>query len=208
MAQSVYVVDDSSDMRDSVAGFLRVSGLSVETFGSARAFLSRFSPALSGCLVLDVHMPEMSGIELQETLVTMRASLPVIVVSGNAAIADVVRTMKLGSLEFIEKPYSPKHLLECVHEALRVDLRRREEGSMRAQAQACFARLTERERQIVSLVVAGRPSKLIAGEMGLTVSTIDNHRAKIMKKLRAETAADLARIALLADPALAFPRGK
>lgn len=203
--QTVFVVDDSPGMREAVSSFLLANGMSVKTFGSAKEFLAAYDGSSGGCLILDIRMPEMSGVELQEHLLAQGVTLPIIIVSGHAAITDAVKAMKLGSFEFMEKPYSPDILLRRVREALEHDRKIRTENALLTQFKSRYLRLTEREKQILALVVAGKQSKIIADRMGLSVSTIDNHRANIMNKLHAETSADLVRIALLADPDLAFP---
>jgi two-component system, LuxR family, response regulator FixJ len=198
------VVDDHAEMLSSLREFLIASGILVETFSSAAEFLTVFDPDRPGCLILDIQMPGMSGIELQEVLDAKGVFLPTIVVSGNASCREVVRTMKLGSLDFLEKPYAPDELLEKVREAFRLDQRRREEYAQRARHRARYEKLSPREKEILSWVVSGYQSKVIADKVGLRVSTVDNHRANIMKKLGAATSADLTRIALIVDPGLAF----
>lgn len=203
--QTVFVIDDDSRIRESLTALLASVGLQVEAFESAMAFLEVYDPSRSGCLVLDIRMPEMSGIELQERLVSKKATIPIIIVSAHADVPTVVRTMKLGSFDFLEKPFSPQQLLETIYKALEQDRRQRMEHAIRFSVQQSLALLTSREREILALVVSGNPSKKIATQLNLTVSTVDNHRANIMRKLRAETPADLTRIALLADPSLGLP---
>ncbi len=206
--QTVFVVDDNQTMLRSVSDFLQASDIDVETYDSAQAFLGSYDTERSGCLILDIQMPEMSGLELQTSLCSKGASLPIIIVSGHTVISDVVRAMKLGPFEFIEKPYNPELLLERVRGALRLDRKRRIESEERAELKNRFDKLSEREKQILSWVVAGHHSKMIAIKTGLTISTVDNHRANIMKKLKANTSADLTRMALLIDPHLAFSAEK
>lgn len=203
--QTVFVVDDDPGMRKSVSLLLKSAHLEAETFASAREFLGAFDPQREGCLILDLRMPEISGIELQEELLRIGSSLPIIVVSGHASVSTAVRSMKLGSFEFLEKPYSPEILLERVSAALELDQRSHQLRAQAADSRSRLDRLTPKERQILAHVVSGKTSKQIAERLGLSVSTIDNHRANLMKKLRAETAADLTRIALTADPSLARP---
>jgi two-component system, LuxR family, response regulator FixJ len=204
--QTVFIVDDDRGMRGALGDYLRSAKLNVETFDSARSFLAAYVPSRPGCLILDIRMPGMTGLELQEHLVLQGVPLPILVVSAHAQVADAVKSMKLGSFEFIEKPYASEFLLKRVREALEHDQRTRSERSQLAQARECFKKLTEREKEILRLVVAGKQSKRIADLLELSVSTVDNHRANIMRKLSAETSADLTRIALLIDPGLAFSR--
>ncbi|HXH32766.1 MAG TPA: response regulator [Bacteriovoracaceae bacterium] len=198
----VYVVDDDAGMRDSLTMLLIAENFQVETFDSANAFLKICAAGMSGCLILDLKMPGMSGLELQEHLTSVGIELPVIFITAHGDVPTAVRAMKSGSFDFIEKPYSTQLLLESVYKAIQVDCENRAEKSWRYQAQEKMKLLTEREREILILVVQGKPSKLIAELLNLSVSTVDNHRAKIMKKLDAETTADLTRIALIANPNL------
>lgn len=202
---TIFVVDDDAKVRQSLGDFLRASGFEVAEFASASGFLDNCRPGQSGCLILDLHMPEISGIELQEALQARGIRLPAIIVSGQASIADAVKATRLGAFEFIEKPYSPDVLLKRVHEALELDREKREESAKQEILRGRLRSLTKRERQILSWVVVGHDSKTIAEKAGLSVSTVNNHRSNIMEKLAAKTAADLSRIAILADPSLALP---
>lgn len=204
--QTVFVVDDSPEMRRTLCGFLRAAGLNVQDFSSADTFLSVYKPEMGGCLVLDIQLPGMSGLDLQEFLSRNGISLPIIIVSGQAMVKDAVRAMKLGSFEFVEKPFEPKFLLARVKEALNHDRESRKIAAKRDVYRERYNKLSERERQILSLVISGKGSKEIASAMSLTVSTVDNHRANLMKKLKAGTSAELATIALTVDPSLAFPK--
>lgn len=201
---TVYIVDDSPEMLRTITGFLRTAGLNVEAYSSAEEFLAAWHPESEGCLILDIQMPGMTGIELQELLQNREISLPVIIVTGCAVVKDAVRSMKLGSFDFIEKPYEPLLLLRRIQDALKCDQERRARSTERKLCRERFAKLTNRERQVLSYVISGKPSKTIASTMNLSVSTVDNHRANILKKLNASTSADLARIALMVDPDLAF----
>lgn len=202
--QTVFVVDDNAEMRLTLSAYLRAAGLKVTVFESALAFLQEFRADMAGCLVLDIKMPEMSGLELQEALNGAGSRLPVIVVSGEAAVMDAVRAVKQGSFEFMEKPYAPNRLLAKIKEALEFDAKERARQERRALLLDRFRSLSERERRVLALVVRGLQSKAIADQLAISTSTVDNHRSNIMKKLGAETAADLTRLALLADPSLAL----
>jgi FixJ family two-component response regulator len=196
VVQTVFVVDDNPEMRKSLSDFLQAAGQEVRSFDSGKAFLSFYKPEMPGCLILDIQMPEMTGIELQEILCSQGFALPIIVVSGGAAVMDAVKTMKLGTFDFIEKPFDPHVLLARVQEALNHDRKNRADDVERRQIRERYAKLTAREREVLDAVVAGLPSKEIADKMGLTISTVDNHRANIMKKMGATTSADLTRIVL------------
>ena len=202
--QTVFVVDDNLTLLEAVREFLSVAELIVETFSSAKDFLAAYSATRPGCLLLDIHMPDMTGIELQERLIEMNISIPIIVVSGRSAVSDAVKSMKMGIFDFLEKPYSSEFLLKRVRDALELDHKQRSDHSKSSESRNRFEQLTDRELQILSHVISGKPSKVIADQMGLAVSTVGNHRANIMRKLQAETSADLTRIALLLDPSLAF----
>jgi two-component system, LuxR family, response regulator FixJ len=207
--QTVYIVDDNSEMRRSVSRFLAAAGLKVEDFSSAEAFLeAEIGP---GCLVLDINMPNMTGYELQKKLLDSGIGLPVIIVSGHSVVSDIVKTMKLKPFEYIEKPYDPHFLLQQIHAALAYDLNERKLEGERKGALERFSSLTAREHEVPAGVIAGLQSKAIADKLGLSTSTVDNHRANIMKKLKAATSAELTRICLMADPSMALtmkgPRG-
>jgi two-component system response regulator FixJ len=202
--QTVSVVDDCPEMLRSICEFLGMAGFRSEGFTSAEEFIASFHPDMAGCLVLDLHLPKMSGLQLQEFLKSKGSLIPVIIISGRADVRDAVKAMKLGSLEVVEKPFAPESLLSLVREALTSDNQRRREDQRRNISRERFAKLSKREREILARVISGKPSKQIADAMKLSVSTVDNHRANIMKKLKAETSADLTRLTLMMDPALAF----
>jgi len=203
--ETVFIVDDDPGMRKSLGRLLESVNLPMETFASAKEFLESYEVDRPGCLILDVRMPEMSGLELQQEMAERRIFLPVIVVSGHADVNTAVRAMKLGSFDFIEKPCPPQYLLERIYNALAEDRRTRADRRWRESLRARLALLTPREREILNLVASGRPSKWIARQLDLSVSTVDNHRANIMRMLEAATPADLTRIAVAADPTLLKP---
>lgn len=198
----VYVVDDDPGMRKSLTMLLTAANFQVNSYESADAFLEAYTPDMTGCLVLDIRMPKMSGLELQEYLSSVGINLPIIFITAHGDVPTAVRAMKQGSFDFLEKPYSAQTLLEGVYKAILKDCEKRAELARRFSAQEKIKILSEREREILIMVVLGKSSKVIAEVLGLTVSTIDNHRARIMKKLQVETAAELTRIALIADPHL------
>ncbi|MEZ0391043.1 MAG: response regulator transcription factor [Pseudobdellovibrionaceae bacterium] len=201
-APTVFVIDDDPGMRKSLTFLFKSEGFLVETFKDGPSFLRTYNPERPGCLILDIRMPGMSGLEVQEHLFSIADPIPIIIISAHADVSSAVRALKGGSFDFLEKPYSPTLLLERVKMALEKDQALRAEKVWRVSYLHRVQELTAREKQILALVVAGKPSKMVADRLGLSVSTVDNHRARIMKKLKAETTADLTRIALLADPNL------
>jgi two-component system, LuxR family, response regulator FixJ len=193
--QTVFVVEDNPAMRGALRDFFVTAGLDVRSFDSAEAFLAGYTEDQSGCLVLDIKLPAMSGVDLQKHLLKLGVRLPVIMVSGHAKVIDAVNAMKMGAFEFIPKPYPSDLLLERVRQALAQDLSSR-------LSRRLMQNLTDRERQILALVVSGLQSKAIADKLQLTVSTVDNHRANIMKKLAVGSIADLVRFVMKNDPDL------
>lgn len=191
---TVFVVDDDQAMRKSLARLLDSVGLKAETYDCAEAFLADYDPTRPGCLVLDIRMPGISGLELQEQLAADGARLPVIIMSAHGDVEKAVRAMKSGAVDFIKKPYKGRVLLERVREALALDARRRSAEAARAGVAARAARLTPREREIAPLLVAGKSAKRIAFELGLSRKTVDVHRGHIMSKMQADSVVELARM--------------
>ena len=199
VAGLVYVVDDDEAVRDSMRWLLEANGFQVSSFASAEEFLARLpDPEPIACLLLDVRMPGMSGLELHEELVRRGSALPLIFITGHGDVPMAVSRMKKGAHDFLEKPFSDAQLRQLVTECLaraeaaHRDLRDDREASERIE------RLTGRERQVLELIVAGRLNKQIADDLGISIKTVEAHRANIMDKLGARTMADLMRIALRA----------
>jgi FixJ family two-component response regulator len=196
----VYIVDDEPAIRDSLAMLLRSVGLASRAFSSAPAFLEGFDPRAPGCLVADVRMPGMSGLELQEALRARAAALPVIIITGHGDIAMAVRAMKAGAADFIEKPFNEQVLLDAVHRAL---AQHRPGGAppsaARGEIEARVATLTPREREVMLLVAEGRPNKVVATRLGLSTRTVEVHRAKAMEKMQARSLAELVRMAIACE---------
>ena len=184
-------------MRDSLRWHLGSVGLSAEVFATAEEFLNACHPDRPGCLLLDVRMPGMSGLNLQEELAARHYTLPIIVMTGFAEVATAVRALKTGAIDFIEKPFSSEFLLERIRQAIDADRQARDAQAWRSQVAERFALLTARERAVMELVVAGKANKVIAGELGLSAKTVEVHRANVMKKTGADSVADLVRRALL-----------
>jgi len=195
---TVFVVDDDRAMRDSLRWLLESVGLSVRTYATAAEFLGDYDATRPGCLVLDVRMPGMSGLDLQAELTRRGAGLPTIVVTGHAEVPMAVRAVKAGAIDFIEKPFSDQLLLDRVRQALEIDRQDREVRGRREEARRRLESLTAREREVLGLVVAGRANKEIAATLGLSTKTVEVHRAHVMSKMEAESLAELIRVAILA----------
>ena len=192
----VYVVDDDEGVRDSLQYLLEASQYQVYTFASAEDVLAQFDPHAIAVLVLDVRMPGMSGLQLQEALLARKAALPIVFVTGHGDVSMAVSTMKKGAVDFIEKPFNQADLKVLVDRLL-VQARERAAAVERERMNAALlARLTAREQQVLERIVAGRLNKQIAADLGISIKTVEAHRANIMDKLEANTVADLMRVAL------------
>jgi FixJ family two-component response regulator len=183
---TVFVVDDDPETRKALRLLLTSSGRTVESFATAEEFLDAYDER-PGCLVLDVRMPRMSGLELQEQLAFRRVEIPVIFVTAYGDVPSAVRAMREGAVDFLEKPFSGNQLLSDVGRAIELDERRRQSAAQRAAAAARLESLTPREREVVRGLVRGLNSKRIAGELGITAKTVDNHRTRAMAKLGLES---------------------
>jgi two-component system, LuxR family, response regulator FixJ len=193
---TIYVVDDEPALRDSIAMLVASVGMQARTYPNAEAFLAGYSPGAAGCLVVDVRMPGMSGLELQETLAARRIALPVIIMTGHGDIAMAVRAMKAGAADFLEKPFNDQVFLDSVQRALRQPLAKPAGEGDVAAIRARIDELTEREREVMLLVVEGRANKVIAAKLGLSIRTVETHRAKVMEKTEARSLAELVRMAI------------
>ena len=194
----VFVVDDDADIRDSMRVLLEVAGFKVRTFTSAKQFLAD-DHAKHGCLIADVRMPDMSGLELQQELNRRGAVIPVIFATGVAEIPVAVEAMQHGAFDYLQKPISQEDLLDRVRRALSFDATTRASLLERRQAEERFESLTEREREILGMVVSGLSNKEAAARMKLSARTVEIHRAHIMNKLHASSLSDLVRIVLVAE---------
>lgn len=192
----VFIVDDDPGMRNSTRWLVESLGLPVCTYGTAREFLAEFDSCATGCLILDVRMPDMSGLEVQEELRSRGSKIPIIFVTGYGEVATAVRALKSGALDFVEKPFSDQFLLDRVRAAVEADMsasKKRAEAAERAER---LQRLTPRERQVLDLVRAGLPNKAIAVELNISDKTVEYHRANFMKKLRAGSLAELFKLTM------------
>jgi two-component system response regulator FixJ len=197
---TVFVVDDDPAMRESLSYLIGSVGIRVRTFENAQAFLDQHDSGDRGCLVLDVRMPGMSGLELQEHLNQQGLSLPVVMVTGYGDVPMAVRALKSGALDFLEKPFTDQELLDRVNEALHVDERLRRLEEKRSLFDARVSRLTKRESQVMHLVVDGKSNKLIAHELGLSPKTVEVHRSRVMDKMEAGSLAQLLRLVIGNSP--------
>ena len=190
----IFVVDDDAAMRRSLAYLFDSAGWQVETFESARDFLQRYAGHTPGCLLLDVRMPLMSGLELQQELSRHAISLPVIFLSGHGDLAMAVQTMKAGACDFLEKPCKDQVLLDAVSRAVARSVDESRNAASANTAQSALARLTAREREVALLMAEGKASKVIARELGISDKTVQVHRHNTMEKLGLHSAAEVARL--------------
>ena len=195
--KTVFVVDDDAAVRQGLRFMLRVAEYDVEAFPSARSFLENYDPRRGGCLLLDVQMPQMTGLDLQQRLNVRGWRIPVIFITGHGTVPLAIAAMKAGAFDFIEKPLREDSLLESIERALRWNDRAYEERLERASLQVRAALLTPREREVFELVVAGEPNKVIARHLGISFRTVELHRAHIVEKLHARSLSDLIRMAII-----------
>ncbi len=191
----VFVVDDDPLVRDSVADLLGSGGFAVQTFGSATEFIQTKRPDISACLILDVELPDLSGLDLQTELAKSGFEVPIIFLTGHGDIPMSVQAMKAGAMEFLTKPFRGRELLDAVKQALARDAEFRKQRSETLDLRERLGTLTPRERQVLALVVTGLLNKQIAGELGTSELTIKAHRGHVMRKMHAASFADLVRMA-------------
>jgi RNA polymerase sigma factor (sigma-70 family) len=192
----VYVVDDDDAVRDSLQWLLEASRYRVFGFDSAEAFLAGYDPAAIAVAILDVRMPGMSGLQLQEELLARETTLPIVFITGHGDVPMAVNTMKRGAVDFIEKPFDQGALKSLVDRLLDEARERAAETERRKLNEALLAKLTPREQQVLERIVAGRLNKQIADDLGISIKTVEAHRANIMDKVNANTVADLMRVVL------------
>ena len=190
---TVFVVDDDPAVRESLEYLIESVGLNVASYATAQGFLDAFDPSKPGCLVLDVRMPGISGLDLLDALAERKALLPVIIITGHADVPMAVRAMKTGAVDFIEKPFNDQVLLDRVQRAIDEDSKTRVERSQAESIAAKRATLTPRELEVMDLVVAGHSNKDIAAKLGLSQKTVEAHRAHVMQKMQADSLAELVR---------------
>ncbi|HHJ19121.1 MAG TPA: response regulator transcription factor [Gammaproteobacteria bacterium] len=202
---TVFVVDDDSAVLDSLRWLLESVNLNVETYDSAEAFLQNYSIYRIGCLVADIRMPGMSGLQLQQKLKAHKYALPIIFVTGHGDIPMAVRAMKYGAADFIEKPFNDQDLLDRTQAALEKDKINHQYRKRYETIRARMANLTRRERQVLDLVVHQNANKKIAGDLGVSIKTIEFHRARVMEKMHADSLLDLAEMAREVRPSSEDP---
>jgi two-component system response regulator FixJ len=194
---TVFLVDDDLGYRQSLRFLLEEAGLDVADFESATAFLQAYEPKIPGCLVLDVRMPEMTGLELQEYMVDERFNLPIIFITGHGDVPMSVEAMKRGAMDFIEKPFEAQSLISAIKQAFARDKERRLSQARKYQIQAMYARLTTREREVMRLVVAGKSNKQIASALRVSPRTVEVHRARVMEKMESHSLPELINMAVV-----------
>lgn len=196
-AQCVYVIDDDAQVREAVSSLLESVGIECQTLSTAAEFMSGFSASHSGCVVLDVRMPDLGGLELQQWLAEQRSPLPVIFLTAHADVPLAVRVLKQGAIDLIQKPFNEQELLEAVQRGLALDRqrRRREQGSERLITR--LNTLSGRERQVMALLVRGFHTKRIASELGISEKTVAAHRASVLMKTRVENVVELVHLAVI-----------
>ncbi len=199
VAPTVFVVEDDAVLRDSLRWLIASVGLTPECFPTAEHFLAAYDPDRSGCLVVDIRLPGMSGIALQAVLKERGIALPLIVITAYAEVSTVVKTITEGAIDFFEKPFSDELLLDSIRKAIDLDRRLRDERRARAGVRARLATLTPREREILALITKGRASKMIASELRISAKTVEAHRSRLMRKLEVDSIAELIRLGLVGE---------
>ncbi len=196
--QTVFVVDDDIAIRDSLSWFIESVGINVQTYASPKDFLDIVSPLHWGCAVLDIRLPGMSGLELQERLAEVNVPLQVIIISGYADVSMAVQAMKANAFDIIQKPFNPHFLLTRIQEALEEARKARDAKNMRTEFASLLKELTRRERQVLDQVMVGRLNKVIAADLGISNRTVEVHRARVMEKMNVRSVAELVRIGIMA----------
>lgn len=197
MEPQVFVIDDDQAVRESLGLLLRSMGQRASLFDSAQAFLDQYTPEMCGCIVLDIRMPGMSGVELHQRLKTMSCTIPVIFVTGHGDVPMAVEAMHSGAFDFIQKPFRDQELLDRINHALTWDTEHRSEERRRRSVLEKLASLTPREREVLDCVVQGLANKVIAMDLDLSQRTVEIHRARVMEKMGARSLAELVRMSLL-----------
>jgi FixJ family two-component response regulator len=198
--QTVFIVDDDEAMRDSLAWLLESNGLRVRSFESGEAFLDAWRADMAGCLVLDVRMPGISGLELHERLQALNSPLPIIFVTGHGDVPMAVSALKKGAADFIEKPFNDKEILRLIEQCLATDREQQSRRRRYAEISGRLAALTPREREVMDLMAAGRLNKQIADDLGISIKTVEVHRSRVMDKMEVRSVAELVQLVMKRPP--------
>lgn len=198
--QSIFIVDDDEALRDSLVWLLESSGYHVYAYESAEVFLDAYRCEMTGCLVLDVRMPGMSGLELFEELRRRHCTLPVIFITGHGDVPMAVAAVKRGAVDFIEKPFGDRDMLGLIEESLARERDSRRQRQLEAETARRLAELTQREREVLDLIIAGKLNKQIADLLGISIKTVEVHRARVMEKMGASSLAELVQNVITGEP--------
>lgn len=193
---TIFIIDDDDEVREALQLLMESVGLPVEVFSSAAGYLEVFDQNRSGCIILDVRMKGMTGLELQEALQAYPLCPPIIMITGHADVPMAVAAVQAGVTDFIEKPFNDQVLLDSIHRAIETDAERRGKALQIVEIQAKMDKLTNREKEVMDMVVVGKRNKVIAYDLGISQSTVEAHRAKVMEKLEAKSLSDLMRMTL------------
>lgn len=194
---TVFIVDDDSAVRDALVELIQSMDMKAHAYHSVNAFLKDYSPSKRGCLVLDVRLPQHSGIELQQHLNRHKITIPIIFVSGHSTVSIAVQTLKAGAIDFIEKPFNDQDLLDSIQRAMKIDKKSRNEQRWREKTSAYLNCLSKREKEVLRFLIQGKANKTIAHEMTLSIKTVETHRAHIMQKLEINSMAGMVWMALI-----------
>jgi two-component system, LuxR family, response regulator FixJ len=196
---TVFIVDDDEAVRDSLGLLLRAAGYRARCYASAKDFLKAFDPRDYGCIVLDIRMPGMTGLELQRHLIEIGCNIPVVFITGHGDIPMAVEAVRQGAVDFIQKPFDDQELVDRIEEAMKQAARQREGELERLQILDRIASLTAREKEVMGQVVLGKANKVIAGDLGVSQRTVEIHRARVMEKMQANSLARLVRMVMVAE---------
>nr|WP_286206650.1 response regulator transcription factor [Thauera linaloolentis] len=198
--QIIHVVDDDEALRDSMTWMLEGNGYRVLTYESAEAFLRVCRPDMAGCVVLDVRMPGMSGLEMFEELGRRRCTLPVVFITGHGDVPMAVSALKKGAVDFIEKPFSERDMLRLIEQCLMLERDSRDKRLQEADTARRLEHLTQREREVLDLIIVGKLNKQIADVLGISIKTVEVHRARVMEKMGANSLAELVQHVVTVEP--------
>ncbi len=193
---TVFIVDDDEQVRNALRLLMESVGLNTETYASAQEYLDQFDVDKPGCLILDVRMPGISGLDLQARLAAERIHPAIIIITGHGDVPMAVRAVTAGAVDFIEKPFNNQSMLDTVHKAIEQDAVQRGESSRIQDIEARYNDLTPREKEVLQFVIEGKRNKIIASELNISQSTVEAHRSRVMEKMAADTLSDLMRMAL------------